>query len=361
MIYPFANVMNNGADRFFVLYQKTNQLILFKLRYGLTTLFVVIVAIAFKWNFLDYVRTFILVEFVFGLFVYYFIYRITDVIPFGVDFTLCKRILTFAIPMGVAALISTINSELDKLVIGGLTNTATLAIYTNAARELPIVVFSSSISTVVMPFVVQKIQSENEKEAALIWKNSIKLSSFIMCFFVTAFFVFAPQVISVLYSDKYTDGTNIFRVYLFALLFRFTYYGMALNAMNKTKLILTSSMITMIMNLVLDYILYFLIGISGPAWATVISVAIMNMTQLLFTCYNLKLKFNDIYPCLHIVKIIAINIFLGMGFYFLQQFIFSITSLNKNVMTVFIGIIWTILYFLIVHKRIIYLWKILNS
>lgn len=61
MIYPFANVMNNGADRFFVLYQKTNQLILFKLRYGLTTLFVVIVAIAFKWNFLDYVRTFILV------------------------------------------------------------------------------------------------------------------------------------------------------------------------------------------------------------------------------------------------------------------------------------------------------------
>lgn len=361
LIYPFANVLNNGADRFFILYHKANQLMLFKLRYGFTTLMTVMLAIVFNWTFTLYLQVFIVVELSFALLIYYFIYKVTGVIPFGCSCKLIKKILTFAIPMGLAGLVATINSELDKFVIGGLTDTETLAIYTNAAKELPIYVFSSSISTVVMPYIVQKIQKGDNRGAADIWNNSIKLSTYIIVFFVIAFYVFAPQVISVLYSDKYISGVGVFRVYLFALIFRLTYYGMILNAQKKTKLILICSIMTMLSNLILDIIFFYFIGVTGPAWATVLSVGVMNILQLVFTTRTIQVHFLDIYPVFHIIRVIIINIILGIVFYFIQQKLFIICNLNQNILTVCLGIIWGIVYFLIIKNKIFKLWKYLNS
>lgn len=361
LIYPLAKILNDGADRFFILYHKTNQLILFKIRYGVTTLLTVIVALVFHWTFKSYMVAFTVVEGIFGVLIYYFIYKITNVIPFGFHKETCKMIVSFAIPMGIAALISVINKELDKIVVGGLTDTATLAIFTNAAKELPIVVFSSAISTVVMPFVVQNIQKNKRHEAVSIWKTSIKLASLIMCFFLVAFFVFAPNVISVLYSDKYLDGTHIFRIYLLTELFRLTYYGMVLNAEKKTKLILFSSIATMVLNIILDYALYMLIGLAGPALATVLSVAIMNIFQLLLTKKHLNVRFNDIYPVWYITKVLSLNCILGIAFYGIQKFLFKSVSFDQNAMTIALGCVWSIIYFLIVRKQVCFLWKQLNS
>ena len=134
LIYPLSRILNDGVDRFFILYRKTNQLMLYKIRYGVTTLITVVVAIILRWDFKLYLIAFTVVELTFGILVYWFVYRITSVVPFGYSFEMAKKILSFAIPMALAALVSVINKELDKLVIGGLTNTETLAIFTNAAK-----------------------------------------------------------------------------------------------------------------------------------------------------------------------------------------------------------------------------------
>lgn len=361
LLYPLSNVLNNGADRFFILYRKTNQLMLFKLRYGFTTLLTVTLAIVLNWTFSFYLYMFVLVEFTFGVLIYFFIYKITGIVPFGFNIGTCKKILTFAIPMGIAALIATLDTELDKLVIGGLTNTEMLAIYTNAAKELPVTVFSTSISTVVMPFIVRNIQNNNNNSAANLWNKSIKFSAYIMCFFMVAFFVFAPQVISVLYSDKYIAGTNIFRIYLLVLPFRLTYYGMILNSCKKTKIILLSSVCTLVINIVLDYMFYFFIGITGPAWATVISVAMMNMAQLIFTKKLINVRFLEIYPVVHILKILVINIVLGILFFVIQDRLFYYCSFNHNLLTICLGGIWLMVYILLVRKKMLYLWHSLNQ
>ena len=361
LLYPLSNVLNNGADRFFVLYRKTNQLMLFKLRYGFTTLLTVTLAIVLNWTFSLYLHVFVLVEFTFGILIYFFIYKITGVIPFGFNIGTCKKILMFAIPMGIAALIATLDTELDKLVIGGLTDTEMLAVYTNAAKELPVTVFSTSISTVVMPFIVRNIQNNNNSEAAKLWSNSIKFSAYIMCFFMVAFFVFAPQVISVLYSDKYISGKNIFRIYLLLLPFRLTYYGMILNSCKKTKVILISSVCTLVINIVLDYVLYFFIGITGPAWATVISVAMMNMVQLIFTKRLINVSFWEIYPVAHISKVLVINIILGMFFFLIQNRVFYYCNFNHNFLTICLGGIWLMVYIFLVRKKMLCLWYSLNQ
>ncbi|MBO4562350.1 MAG: glycosyltransferase [Clostridia bacterium] len=352
IIYPISKILNDGADRFFVIYKKTGRLILFKARYAIATLAIIIVAILMKWPFKTYLMAFCAAELILGLTVYWFIYRISGVIPFGFDKETFKKILRFAAPLGIAALVSIVNKELDKLVVGGLTDTTTLALYTNAAKELPIVVFATSIATVVMPHVVKHYQNGETELALDAWRSSIKLACIIMCFFCTALFAFAPQVISVLYSDKYIDGTGLFRIYLITELFGLTYYWMILNAENKTRTILLTSVANMVMNLALDLVLFKLMGLPGPAWATVISVAAVNMLQLFITKRHLGVKFTDIYPVGFIAVCLALNAALGAVFYLIQQYAFRLIGMNRNLLTIIIGVVWLGVYFLIVRKKV---------
>ena len=172
---------------------------------------------------------------------------------------------------------------------------------------------------------------------------------------------FAPQIMTVLYSEKYLPGTNVFRIYSLVLLFRTTYYGMVLNALGKTRTILRASIATMVSNLVLDYVLYKLLGLMGPAIATLLSVGIMNMYQLYLTKKYIKVKFTDIYPLGKMLRILALNAGLAVVFYLVQQVLFRLVPADEIVLTVGLGVIWIGVYFLLVKRNVLTIWKDLNK
>ncbi len=368
LFYPISHILNSGVDRFFIAYRKAKGLLAFRVCHSLIILSETALAVCLNLSFFRYMIIYIISEMIFSVFVYLWIKMLTGVIPFGFDKTSIKNILKFAVPLAVASLVSTINIEMDKFVVGGLVDTETMAIYSNAARELPIYILSTSISSVTMPFVVRKIAEKKNIDAVKLWKKSITLCFYLVSFCVCVMFVFAPQIISILYSDKYLPGTSVFRVYSLVLLFRVTYYGMALNSLGKTKIILRASIATMAINLILDIGLYKVIELInpeyvllGPAIATFVSVAVMNMYQLFLTRKWLHVKFTDIYPIIVMIKILLLNAILGVVFYALQQLIFYFINFDKTALSIFVGIIWLAVYFVAVHKPIIKLWKELNS
>lgn len=368
LFYPISHILNAGIDRFFISYHRSKWLVVFRICHSVLILSEAIAAIQLGLSFYQYMIIYTAVEAVFSSFTYLWIKMITGVVPVGFNKETAKNILFFALPMALASLVSTINTEMDKLIVGGLVSTETLAIYTNAAKELPVYIFSTSISSVTMPFIVRKISNEKYSDAATLWKKSIAMSFYITCFFVCALFTFAPQVISVLYSDKYLPGVNIFRVYTLVLLFRVTYYGMVLNSLGKTKTILKASVFTMVTNLVLDILLYKLFSLIspeaaliGPALATLISVSVMNMYQLILTKRLISVKFTDIYPVKTTFKVLAVNIALSAVFYAVQQAAFKIFPVNQNMLSVIIGVVWLAVYAIIVYKPVLKLWKELND
>ena len=368
LIYPISHILNSGVDRFFIAYRKAKGLLAFRVCHSLIILSETILAVRLNLSFFKYMIIYTVSEMIFSVFIYLWIKILTGVIPFGCDKTLVKSILKFAVPMAVASLISTINIEMDKFLVGGLVDTETMAIYSNAARELPVYILSTSISSVTMPFVVKKIAEKKNVDAVKLWRKSITLCFYLVSFCVCVMFVFAPQIISVLYSDKYLPGTSVFRIYSLVLLFRVTYYGMALNSLGKTKTILRASIATMIINLILDIGLYKVIELInpeyvllGPAIATFVSVAVMNMYQLLLTRKLLHIKFTDIYPIATIIKILLLNIALAVAFYALQQLSFSLINFDRVILSVFVGMIWAVIYFISVRNPVMTLWKELNS
>ena len=211
-----------------------------------------------------------------------------------------------------------------------------------------------------MPQLV-KLLHKNEKEKAIdLWKNATNLSYICIAFLATALCVFAPEVITILYSEKYLPGTGVFRVYSLVLLLRVTYFGIILNALGRTKFIFVSSLLSLLLNVILNWVGYFTIGFTGPAVATFISIAVTAFIQLLYTAKVTEMSVRKIFPWGFIGKITLLNGVSGIIVYFLKNVI-SLDQFIGNIMeTIIIGLIWGGLYLLIVWKPIKRMWISLN-
>lgn len=125
---------------------------------------------------------------------------------------------------------------------------------------MPVTIIASALTAVLMPRLVRLLRDKEYDDAVNIWGNSIRnfIYHYLFCFI--RFDSFAPEVISLLYSDKYLPGVDVFRVYSLVLLLRVTYFGMILNSIGKTKFIFYSSILALILNVILNYIFYLIFG-----------------------------------------------------------------------------------------------------
>lgn len=353
ILMPWAKITIQERANLFVANNKTNKLIRHTIINSILLLGIVVVTKVFKQNFQFYMILYVAVELLFAALVYVDVAKETKGIRFNVDKTLCKNIFAYSVPIGVSDVVNTISKEVDKLMIGGFLNTEALAIYTNSAREISLTVISTSFIAILMPK-LSKLIKENKKEEAIdIWKSTTEYTYIFMCFGVTALVVFAPQVITILYSKKYLPGVNVFRIYSLILLWRTAYFGTMLSLHGKTKKILECSVLAMITNILLNYVLYKIIGFTGPAWSTLISIGLVNMLQLKLTSKIVSIPVKKIFPWKELLKISLINIATGCLVFEIVKLLNIQTDSRSCVISIVIGLIWLLVYFgLIMRKKI---------
>lgn len=353
-VYPWASIISSSLENTLVVYQKTQLLMLYRFLY---TSILLLAIIAVHWigaNFVSLMLVLSAIHCTFAVIVYRIVNRLGGGIGFSLDTAIIKNIFRFSIPIGLATAVGTLSTEMDKLLIGYMMDIGQLAIYTNAAKELPLTIVATSITAALLPQIVRLMKNENPVAAIRLWGTAIELALIIITFIVACIFVLAEDIISLLYSDKYLPGANIFRIYSLNLLFRCTYFGMILNACGKTKQILYCSVITLALNLILNPLCFWLFGIIGPAIATLISILFMVLLQLKMTSNILSISFSRYLPVRSIVNILLINITFSIFLFLLKQY--------------FDGIYWAIIicsicgiaYFSLMKNKMIQLWDLLH-
>lgn len=360
-VYPWAHITFSSISNVLVVYGKTIKLILLNLAVSAVSLASVIIIQLLGLTFNDYMIAFLIGNVLIAIVIYIIVYRLEKGIKLKVDISLIKKILAYSIPIGLASLVGTLNIEMDKLMIGRLMDTESLAVYTNAGRELPLTMVATSLTAVLLPQMARQLKNNENEKAIKLWGVAIDLSYIIMAFFVTACIVFAPQVMTLLYSQKYIGGVSVFRIYSLVLLLRVTYFGIILNAVGKTKFIFWSSIISLGINVVLNYLLFVIIGFTGPAWATFFSIGVVGLLQLIVSAKVIGVSFKNIFPWLEILKITLINVAWGIICYLLLRILEIGTSDTHIIISVSIGLFVTLIYILIFKKKIAKLWKKLNS
>lgn len=358
VLMPWAKITIQERGNLFVASNKSKTLIWHTIANSLALLAIILLTKLFDQNFHFYMILYVIVELIFAGCVYYQAYKIAGGLAFRINWNLCKNILVFSLPIGVSDMVSTISREVDKLMIGGFLDTEALAIYTNSAREIALTVISTSFIAVLMPKLSKLIKERKVNEAVQIWKSTTSFTYIFMCFGVAALVVFAPQVITILYSEKYLPGTGVFQIYSLILLWRTAYFGTMLSLHGETKKILYCSIASMLINVVLNYILYIVIGFCGPAWSTFISIGIVNMLQLKLSARITGIPVSKLFPWTDLLKITLINVALGSGFYLIIRVCNIQTDAKGCAVSIVLGIVWMLLYFgIIMRKRIKTQWK----
>ena len=356
--FPWTKIIMSGVENMLVACQKTAALMFYRILNSFALLGIITLVEIFDGTFEIYMILYLIVEAGFTVWAYILVKFNTDKFKPFFSWSLIKTILIFSIPLGVASMVGTINIELDKLVISLFFTTEELAIYTNASKELPVTIIASALTAVMLPQLVRLLKENKKEEVVELWNSSTTISYGVICFFAAGCFVFAPEVIEVLYSSKYLEGTEVFRIYCISLLLKCNYFGMLLNASGKTKFIFYSSIGTLVLNLVLNFICYYIFGFIGPAIATIISSFTMQLIQLIYTSRVTSIKFRHVFPWKNMLIITLLNCFLGGLFYIGHQYFSKIV--NPILSAVILGVIWGIAIIGILFKMIRDNWQILN-
>lgn len=363
-VYPWSSLMINSLGNTCIVYGKANRLIIFNIVHAVTTLLILLVSKVLGLNFKWYMVLYMISMFLFALFSLGWIGKLVGRIKICLDATLIKKIFAFSIPMGLASVVGTLNIELDKFVIGKFFSTEEYAIFANAAKELPITMLATALTAVLLPCLVRLLKQNKRQEAIEVWGYSINISLCVMCLFVGGFFVFAPDIMSILYSEKYvtTGGVAVFRIYSLILLFRSTYWGIVLNSTGKTKFIFCSSIITLIANFIGNILFYHCFGFIGPALSSLCVTGVMSLVQLLFTCKVLQVSIKQIFPWRNICLLLGETFVFCVGFWVIKYALIGETNRTQSVIiSISLGVAWAIVYLILNFGFIKKNWKLLNQ
>ncbi|MCP4607831.1 MAG: polysaccharide biosynthesis protein [Planctomycetes bacterium] len=224
--------------------------------------------------------------------------------------------LKYAIPLGLAGMIGTISKLLDKMIVSSMCSPEQFSVYVNGAIEIPLIgVLTGSVMAILLPDFVKMYKEAQYRELRVLWHRAMVKCSLLILPIMVFLLVMAPEVIRVLFSDKYVESVQPFRIYLLALPFRITTFGVIFMAARRNNLIMYRSATSLILNLFLSIILIRNMGYIGATISTVLIVYLWALPyNLLFISRILKMNIRYIIPLGILTKVLLVSIGSGVVF-----------------------------------------------
>lgn len=236
----------------------------------------------------------------------------------AVKLTLTRNILRYCAPMAVFTAVSALNRDIDKYLIAMMTDTETLAVYSNASKVLPFDIVMSSFCTVLIPAITRSIASNNREKAADLYRMFLEIAYISTTILCCAALSAAPQLMELLYSEKYAGGLAVFCIYILVDLLRFTNITLVLSAAGKTKTLMVFSIGALGANAVLNVLFYHLMGVPGPAVATLVTTAVLGMSIVGAGARELGIRMRNLFDLRYFAlfageNLLAVMVFSGVS------------------------------------------------
>ena len=178
---------------------------------------------------------------------------------------------------GIAAM------EADKWIVGiYFDSDALYAIYVVGAKKLPFVgAITSAIAAGVVAQYSSLIRGGSYAEALYACRKAAAILLFILLPMISVSWVLAEDILVFLF-EKYADSAPVFRIYLFVLLSNTILVSSFVLAHGFSRLNALTGLAELVVNVLLSIILISLIGLEGPAWATLIAHITYTVILLMY-------------------------------------------------------------------------------
>lgn len=214
---------------------------------------------------------------------------------FRIDITkanpgLVKEILCYSIPMAAYILTNSLSKNMDKLVIGALGSSQMVGMYSIASKELPFDILTASFLTVLVPYITRYMGDENFPGASALFSKYIQLTYLITWIVAGGALVCSKELMRILYDQKYLSALSIFCMYIVVDMLKFANVSIIFSISNKAKELLCYSGAALLLNGVLNIVLFKMFGMPGPAIATIIVTVLLSCVITFRSSQLLKVK-----------------------------------------------------------------------
>jgi O-antigen/teichoic acid export membrane protein len=278
----------------------------------------------------------------------------------AVNFRLFKEIFHYCAPMAVFTVISTLNRDLDKYLVGLVTDTETLAVYANASKVLPFDIIITSFTTVLVPEITRRVAAGEKASAVTLYKAFLESSYIATGILCCGAIAAAPQLMQLLYSEKYLSGLTVFIIYILVDLLRFTNITLVLAVAGKTRWLMFLSFGTLAANALLNVLLYQLMGLPGPAVATLIVTLATGLLILSLSARVLDARLRNFFDLKCLAGFALVSAAAAFGMYRLQMLLAS-RGLHYVVVMVITAGIYGLFMAALYGKRLLRAWKTVNK
>lgn len=260
---------------------------------------------------------------------------------FTLDRSLLRRQFAYALPLAVAGIVGLLAYQTDRMIISLSFSPAVFAVYVVGAVEVPLVsMIGSNINSVLMPR-ISELHSNGETSAIVtLYREAVRKTAVLVLPLFGYLMMLSAEFILFLYPE-YIESVSIFRVYLLLLPLRVASYGLILQAVGRSRELLRGSVYYLIFNAATSLWLVHLVGLSGPAWGTLVSTVILAAWYIRRSAASIGATAGDLLPWAVVGALLACSVAAGG----LARGIVHILSLSGPVALVAAAVVFVPLYY----------------
>lgn len=195
------------------------------------------------------------------------------------DWTLLRHMLRFGLPLQLNNFLWFASTSSHSLLISIFMGPSAVAFFEVALR-IPnaILRLSQAYTAVYFPTITTLLAEGKKNTAYRLLEHSLNLISFFMALIALVFVLFNQQIITILFSDKYTESGPVFAVLMIALHMNvlITIMGYSLTAAGYPGRSLGANAVREAFMFVTNLLLIPVVGFIGPGYAKVLAFYIAN-------------------------------------------------------------------------------------
>ncbi len=206
------------------------------------------------------------------------------------DKNLMKPLISYSWPLIIFGFMSSILSWTDTFMIGLLSTTENVGFY-NAALPIALLITMSTdlFRQTLLPLITKEYGKKNMQAVKSISKQVTKWLLIAAIPIFTAIYLFPEEAIRIIFGPEYLPSTDALKVLSVGFFVTSVFFVSPeiLLMKGKSKLILANTLVVVLLNLILNYFMINLYGITGAAISTSISLILLSF---LFTYQSWKVS-----------------------------------------------------------------------
>lgn len=337
----FFSINNLPLDQFFIVKNFKKSLLIFSILNGLFRIIILSMFLFYLDNdvnsLINFLLTFELLKYL--LFTLYFLIKEKNNLSFIKILLDFKVILKYTIPLHVSNLLGTIGRSLDRNILLFIATSSQFALYSVAMFRIPYIdIIKGSIGHVMIDQLSSnKITNKNKN---ILWNQaSIKLASIVYPSIIF-FLINTEIIISILFTEKYINASNLYRILILSFLLAPLFTGQVLQAFNLKKQLFKSELSTLGLSLILNSILIYKYNVIGACIAFTIVTLSNSIIQFYYLKIDTTLSFiNSTFY--ELFKLVLIYLIIGIAI----KFFFTALGFSLFISMVFQSIIFLTIFY----------------